>query len=134
MLVGSSIMAELRLLMDKILTNANNFEVVELYRLTRALLSLRDMFDGAYERAVVSMLPDSTRARLELLGKSVRDQGSAGLAQPIVDDSYEALDAILDEYKTDLAESLLAAALADTVASLPQKLMALEQNLQIVSG
>lgn len=126
-------MAELRFNMDKFLTNVNNFEVAELYRLTRALLSLRDMFDGAYERAVVSMLPETTRARLELVARSAKDHG-AGPARPILDDSFEVLDTILDEYKHDMAESLLAAALADTVAGMPEKLRALEQNLQIVPG
>lgn len=117
--------------MGKILTDPNNFELAELYHLTRALLSLRDMFDGAYERAVVSMLPEATKRRLELAAKLARDAG-VSLARPILDDSYDALDAILDEYKHDVAESLLTAALADTVASLPEKLDALEQTLQIV--
>lgn len=119
--------------MDKFLTSPNNFEVAELYRLTRALLSLRDMFDGAYERAVLSMLPEATRERLEVMARSAEDHG-AGLARPILDDLFEVLDTILDEYKHDIAESLLAAALADTVASLPEKLKALEQDLQIVPG
>lgn len=119
--------------MDKYLTSPNNFEVLELYRLTRAILSLRDMFDGAYERAIYSMLPETTRARLELVMKSAKDH-DAGIARPILDDSFEALDTILDEYKHEIAESLLAAALADTVANLPEKLRALEQNLQTAQG
>ncbi|PWB81094.1 MAG: hypothetical protein C3F11_16140 [Methylocystaceae bacterium] len=117
--------------MDKISTDVNNFELAELYRLTRALLSLRDMFDGAYERAVIAMLPEATKTRLEFAAKLAKDAG-VSLARPILDDSYDALDAILDEYKHDVAESLLTAALADTVASLPEKLGALEQTLPIV--
>jgi hypothetical protein len=121
--------------MEKVLPNTNSFEVTELYRLMRALLALRDLFDGAYERAVVSMLPEATRAKLEQLVKSAKEHGSAGYARPILDDSYVALDAILDEYNVDIAESLLAAALADTVASLPQKLASsVERGPQISAG
>lgn len=116
---------------NKLLTNANNLEVVELYRLTRALLSLRDMFDGAYERAVLSLLPDSTKARFDLVARTVSEQAASALARPIIDDSYDALETVLDECKHDVAESLLAAALADTVATLPEKLVSIEQNLRI---
>lgn len=119
--------------MDKFLTRSNNFEVAELYRLTRAIISLRDMFDGAYERAVLSMLPEATRTRVELVMKSAKDHG-AGLARPILDDSYTAFDTILEEFNCDAAESLLAAALADTVANLPERLKAFEEGLQTVPG
>jgi hypothetical protein len=117
--------------MDRILVTPVNVEVLELYRLTRALLSLRDMFDGAYERAVLSMLPERTKAQFEVIASSVSEQAASALARPIIDDSYDALESVLDECKHDVAESLLAAALADTVAALPEKLASLEQNLQI---
>lgn len=117
--------------MDKILVKPVNVEVLELYRLTKALLSLRDMFDGAYERAVLSMLPERTKAHFDTVAKSVSEQAASALARPIIDDSYDALEMVLDECRHDVAESLLAAALADTVASLPEKLASLEQNLQL---
>jgi hypothetical protein len=117
--------------MEKFLTNASSLEVVELYRLTRALLSLRDMFDGAYERAVLSMLPETTKARFDIVARTVSAQAASALARPIIDDSYVALDNVLDEYKHDVAESLLATALADTVATLPEKLISIEKSLQI---
>jgi hypothetical protein len=117
--------------MDKTLTKHVSLEVVELYRLTRALLSLRDMFDGAYERAVLSMLPETTKARFDCIATSIFEQENSPLARPIIDDSYDALETVLDESKHDLAESLLAAALADTVAALPEKLASIERSLRI---
>ncbi|CAN2532904.1 hypothetical+protein [Methylocapsa aurea] len=117
--------------MDQLFRASNSPEVIELYRVMRALLALRDMFDGAYERAVLSMLPESTRARFDRLAHSVDDQSGVALARPILDDSYDALETVFDEYKHEVAESLLAAALADTVADLPAKLGALEKTLLI---
>lgn len=117
--------------MDPLFRASDSPEVNELYRLTRELLSLRDMFDDAYERAVLSMLPEATRDRFDRLAKSLDDQSGVALARPILDDSYEALETIFDEFKHDVAERLLAAALADTVADLPQKLSALEQQLSV---
>lgn len=120
--------------MDKILTKAPSAEVAELYRLTRALLALRDLFDGAYERAVLSMLQDQTRTRLERLTTAGKDQTYSVFARPILDDSFDALSLVLDEDRHDVAESLLAAALADTVAELPVKLTAIERNLQVAES
>ncbi|MBY6241994.1 hypothetical protein [Methylosinus sp. Sm6] len=117
--------------MEKLLPSSASLEVIELYRLTRALLSLRDMFDGAYERAVLSMLPEPTKARFDFIARNVSTQAASAMARPIIDDSYVALDNLLDEYKHDVAESLLATALADTVAGLPEKLTSIEQSLQI---
>jgi hypothetical protein len=123
-----------KLAMDKILTKAPSAEVAELYRLTRALLALRDLFDGAYERAVLSMLQDQTRTRLERLTTAGKDQTYSVFARPILDDSFDALSLVLDEDRHDVAESLLAAALADTVAELPVKLTAIERNLQVAES
>jgi hypothetical protein len=117
--------------MDPLFRASDSPEVNELYRLTRELLSLRDMFDDAYERAVLSMLPEATRDRFDRLAKSLDDQSGVALARPILDDSYEALETVFDEFKHEVAERLLAAALADTVADLPQKLSALEQQLSV---
>ncbi|WP_036287019.1 hypothetical protein [Methylosinus sp. PW1] len=117
--------------MDQLFRASSSPEVIELYRLMRELLALRDMFDGAYERAVLSMLPETTRARFDRLAQSVDDHASIALARPIQDDSYDALELVFDEYKHEVAESLLAAALADTVADLPEKLGALEKSLMV---
>ncbi|MBU3887004.1 MULTISPECIES: hypothetical protein [unclassified Methylosinus] len=115
--------------MDQVFRASNSPEVIELYRLMRALLALRDMFDGAYERAVLSMLPEATRKRFDRIANCADDHAGVAVARPILDDSYDALEAVFDEYKHEVAESLLAAALADTVADLPEKLGALEKSL-----
>ncbi|WP_159732224.1 hypothetical protein [Methylosinus sp. Ce-a6] len=117
--------------MDQLFRASNSPEVIELYRLTRALLALRDMFDGAYERAVLSMLPEATRDRFDRLAKTVDDQSGVALTRPILDDACEALETVFDEFKHEVAERLLAAALADTVADLPAKLVALEQQFAV---
>ena len=81
-------------------------DVRELYELAKVLLTLSELFETAYGRAVFSLLADGAKGRFE---HSV-----------LVGDARDALDRLLEERDSGVIEAILGEALATTAERLPR--------------
>lgn len=101
-------------------SDADTNDVRELYRLTKALLTLRDMFAGAYGRAVFSLLAEGTKARLE---SQAIGGGTVRSADPILDDASDVLDELFHARETQRVDAILAEGLTTSADGLARLLM-----------